>query len=228
MLATKISLMNEMANLAERLEADIVEVRKGIGADPRIGYQFSYFSCGYGGSCLPKDVQPLVYTAQQIGYNAQLIQALEAVNNRRKNALFLKLAEYFGAAHLQRKTIAVWGLDFKPNTDDMSAAPSHTLLEAQWQVGVKVHEFDPVASTEAARIYGEKAGLSLCPHKYAALHDADALVICTEWQQFRASDFAEMGSRMRGKVIGDGRKLYQPHKLKAGGWAYLSVGRSAT
>jgi len=118
-------------------------------------------------------------------------------------------------------------LAFKPNTDDMRAAPSRTLMEALWHVGAKVQAFDPVALTEAARIYGEQAGLILCPNKYAALHDADALVICTEWQQFRAPDFAEMGSRMRGKVIVDGRNLYQPHKLKAEGWAYLSVGRSA-
>ena len=229
MLATKISFMNEIANLAERLGADIEEVRKGIGADQRIGYQFIYPGCGYGGSCFPKDVQALAYTAQQIGYNAQLLHAVEAVNNRQKTTLFVKLAQYFGgAAHLQGKTFAVWGLAFKPNTDDMREAPSRTLMEALWQVGAKVRAFDPVANTEAARIYGELTGLILCEDKYAALNDADALVICTEWQQFRAPDFAEMESRMRGKVIVDGRNLYQPHKLKAEGWAYMSVGRSAT
>jgi UDPglucose 6-dehydrogenase len=229
MLATKISFMNEMANLAERLGADIEEVRKGIGADPRIGYQFIYPGCGYGGSCFPKDVQALAYTAQQIGYNAQLLHAVEAVNNRQKNTLFAKLAKHFGGANqLRGKTIALWGLAFKPNTNDMRAAPSRTLMEALWQVGAKVQAFDPVAMTEAARIYGQQAELSLCPDKYAAVQDVDALVICTEWQQFRAPDFAELQSRMRGKVIVDGRNLYSPHKLKAEGWAYLSVGRSTT
>jgi UDPglucose 6-dehydrogenase len=229
MLATKISFMNEMANLAERLGADIEEVRKGIGADPRIGFQFIYPGCGYGGSCFPKDVQALAYTAQQIGYNAQLLHAVEAVNNRQKNTLFAKLAKHFGGANQVRgKTIAVWGLAFKPNTNDMRAAPSRTLMEALWQVGAKVQAFDPVAMTEAARIYGQQAELSLCPDKYAAVQDVDALVICTEWQQFRAPDFAELQSRMRGKVIVDGRNLYSPHKLKAEGWAYLSVGRSTT
>ena len=229
MLATKISFMNEMANLAELLGADIEKVRKGIGADPRIGYQFIYPGCGYGGSCFPKDVQALAYTAQQIGYNAQILHAVEAVNNRQKATLFAKLAQYFGgAAQLKERTIAVWGLAFKPNTDDMRAAPSRTLMEALWQVGAKVRAFDPVAMAEAARIYGQQASLSLCSDKYVALQDTDALVICTEWQQFRAPDFAEMASRMRGKVIVDGRNLYQPHKLKEDGWAYLSVGRSAT
>ena len=229
MLATKISFMNEMANLAERLGADIEEVRKGIGADSRIGYHFIYPGCGYGGSCFPKDVQALAYTAQQIGYNAQLLQAVEAVNDRQNTTLFVKLAQYFGGdAQLQGKTIAVWGLAFKPNTDDMRAAPSRTLMEALWQVGAKVQAFDPVAMAEVTRIYGEKASLILCSDKYAALNDADALVICTEWQQFRAPDFAEMGTRLRSKIIVDGRNLYHPHKLKEEGWAYLSVGRSAT
>ena len=228
MLATKISFMNEIANLAERLGADIEEVRKGIGADPRIGYQFIYPGCGYGGSCFPKDVQALAHTAQQIGYDAQLLQAVEAVNNRQKKTLFAKLAEHFGGeSQLQGKTIAVWGLAFKPNTDDMRAAPSRTLVEALWQAGAKVQAFDPVAMEEATRIYGANASLVLCADKYAALQEADALVICTEWQQFRAPDFDEMAVRMCNKVIVDGRNLYQPHKLQAEGWDYLSVGRSA-
>lgn len=227
MLATKISFMNEMANMAERLDADIEQVRKGIGADPRIGYQFIYPGCGYGGSCFPKDVQALAHTAQQMGYDAQLLQAVEAVNNRQKASLFAKLAHHFGGAtKLQGKTIALWGLAFKPNTDDMRAAPSRTVMEALWQAGATVQAFDPVAMQEAARIYGQHAGLSLCPDKYTALQNADALVICTEWQQFRAPDFAEMEIRMRGKVIVDGRNLYQPQKLQSEGWAYLSVGRA--
>ncbi len=227
MLATKISFMNEMANLAERLGADIEEVRKGIGADPRIGYQFIYPGCGYGGSCFPKDVQALANTAQQIGYDATLLQAVEAVNNRQKTTLFAKLAHHFGgAAQLKGKTIAVWGLAFKPNTDDMRAAPSRVLMEALWQAGSEVQAFDPVAMKETARIYEPNASLTLCADKYAALQGADALVICTEWQQFRAPDFEEMAIRMQGKVIVDGRNLYQPHKLQAEGWVYVSVGRT--
>jgi UDPglucose 6-dehydrogenase len=229
MLATKISFMNEMANLAERLGADIEAVRKGIGADPRIGYQFIYPGCGYGGSCFPKDVQALAHSAQQIGYEAQLLQAVEAVNNRQKNTLFTKLGQYFGSvAALKGKTIAVWGLAFKPNTDDMRAAPSRNLMEALWQAGATVQAFDPVAMKEAALIYGSNANLTLGPDQYAALQDADALVVCTEWQQFRAPDFAEMAARMRSKVIVDGRNLYQPQKLQSEGWSYLSVGRAAT
>jgi UDPglucose 6-dehydrogenase len=229
MLATKISFMNEMANLAEHLGADIEQVRKGIGADPRIGYQFIYPGCGYGGSCFPKDVQALTRTAHQIGYNAQLLQAVEAVNNRQKSTLFAKLAQHFGGdAQLEGKTIAVWGLAFKPNTDDMRAAPSRTLMEALWKAGAKVQAFDPVAMKEAARIYRANANLTLCPDKYATLQDADALVICTEWQQFRAPDFDEMEVRMLNKVIVDGRNLYQPLKLQAEGWNYISVGRSST
>lgn len=229
MLATKISFMNEMANLAERLGADIEAVRKGIGSDPRIGYHFIYPGCGYGGSCFPKDVQALAHTAQKIGYDAQLLQAVETVNNRQKATLFAKLSQYFGGeSELKGRTFAVWGLAFKPNTDDMRAAPSRTLMEALWQAGAKVKAFDPVAMPEAARIYGSPPNLNLCADQYAALQDADALVICTEWQQFRAPDFTEMAARMRSKIIVDGRNLYQPHKLHAEGWDYLSVGRSAT
>jgi UDPglucose 6-dehydrogenase len=229
MLATKISFMAEMANLAERLGADIEEVRKGIGADPRIGYHFIYPGCGYGGSCFPKDVRALVYTAQQVGYDAQLLMAVEAINNTQKTTLFSKLSEHLGGeAQLGGKTIAVWGLAFKPNTNDMRSAPSRTLMEALWQSGAIVQAYDPVAMDEAERIYGKQAGLSLFGEKYAALQGADALVICTEWQQFRVPDFDEMAMRMRSKVIVDGRNLYQPHKLQAEGWTYFSVGRAAT
>jgi UDPglucose 6-dehydrogenase len=226
MLATKISFVNEMANMAELLDADIEEVRKGIGADPRIGYDFIYPGCGYGGSCFPKDVQALVHTAKKIGYDSQLLKVVEAVNNRQKTLLFAKLVRHFGGVvELKGKTIAVWGLAFKPNTDDMRAAPSRTLMEALWQAGAIVQAFDPVAMTEAARIYGHIPYLTLCPDKYAAIQDADALVICTEWQQFRAPDFGEMANRMINKVIIDGRNLYRPEKLLVEGWIYLSVGR---
>ena len=227
MLATKISFMNEIANLAERLGADIEEVRRGIGADPRIGYQFIYPGCGYGGSCFPKDVQALAYIAQQNGYDAQILQAVEAVNNRQKEILFTKLAQHFGGAtQLKSKVIAVWGLSFKPNTDDMRAAPSRALIESLWQAGAQVQAFDPVAMKEALRIFGNHDGLMLCADKYAALKNADALVICTEWQQFRVPDFAEMATQMRSKIIVDGRNLYQPRKLHSEGWVYLSVGRA--
>jgi UDPglucose 6-dehydrogenase len=229
MLATKINFMNEVANLAERIGADIEQVRKGIGADPRSGYHFIYPGCGYGGSCFLKDVQALAHTAQQVGYDAQLLQAVEAVNNRQKTTLFAKLAQHFGGEEqLRDKTLAVWGLAIKPNTDDMRAASGRTLKEALWQVGVKVKACDPVAMEEAAHIYVPRANLTLCPAKYAALQDADALVICTEWQQFRAPDFGKMEARMRSKVIVDGRNLYQPHKFRIEGWQYISVGRSAT
>ncbi len=226
MLATRISFMNEVANLAERLGADIEQVRKGIGSDPRIGYQFIYPGCGYGGSCFPKDVQALARTAEQVGYEAQLLQAVEAVNQRQKAWLFAQLAgELGGPAGLRDQKIAVWGLAFKPNTDDMREAPSRVLLASLLASGAQVQAFDPVAMDEAERIYGERSDLRLCADKYAALEGAQALVICTEWQQFRAPDFDEMASRMSGRLIVDGRNLYAPAKLQAEGWRYLSVGR---
>jgi UDPglucose 6-dehydrogenase len=229
MLATKISFINEMANLAERLGADIEAVRKGIGSDPRIGHHFIYPGCGYGGSCFPKDVHALARTAQEIGYDAQLLQAVEALNNRQKATLFAKLSNCFGGeSELKGRTFAVWGLAFKPNTDDMREAPSRPLIEALWQAGAKVKAFDPAAMPEATRIYGSPENLKLCADQYAALQDVDALVICTEWQQFRAPDFTVMAARMRSKIIVDGRNLYQPHKLQEEGWHYLSVGRPAT
>jgi UDPglucose 6-dehydrogenase len=228
MLATKISFMNEMANLAERLGADIEEVRKGIGADPRIGYHFIYPGCGYGGSCFPKDVKALAHTAQQVGYNAQLLQAVEAINDNQKTTLFFKLAAHYGGeAQLNGKIIAVWGLAFKPNTNDMREAPSRILMEALWQSGAIVQAYDPVAMEEAERIYNNRHGLTLFGDKYSALQGADALVICTEWQQFRVPDFAEMATCMTSKVILDGRNLYQPHKLQAEGWTYYSIGRTS-
>ena len=228
MLATKISFMNELANLAERLGADIEEVRKGIGADPRIGYQFIYPGCGYGGSCFPKDVQALGRTAAQVGYRAQLLEAVEAVNNRQKDVLFAKLAKNLGGeAALRGKTVAVWGLAFKPNTDDMREAPARRLLEQLWAAGARVQAFDPVAMPEAARIYGDRPDLLLAPDKYAALQGAEALVICTEWQQFRAPDFDEMANRLARKVVVDGRNLYVPERLRGEGWTYDPIGRPA-
>ena len=227
MLATKISFMNEMANLAERLGVDIEDVRKGIGSDPRIGYHFIYPGCGYGGSCFPKDVEALVHTAKQVGYEAQLLNAVEAVNKRQKNVLFDKLAQHFGGVdQLYGKTIAVWGLAFKPNTDDMRAAPSRTLMESLWKAGAKVQAYDPAAKDEAARIYDGRSELKLVNDKYAALQGADALAICTEWHIFLAPDFDEMQSRLVEKTIVDGRNLFSPQRLRAEGWAYYCVGRS--
>ncbi|MDP3817154.1 UDP-glucose/GDP-mannose dehydrogenase family protein [Pseudomonas sp.] len=226
MLATKISFMNEVANLAELLGADIEEVRRGIGSDPRIGYHFIYPGCGYGGSCFPKDVQALAQTARQVGYQAELLMAVEAVNARQKTRLFAKLIKHFGGVEaLKGRTFALWGLAFKPNTDDMREAPSRTLMEALWQAGASVRAFDPVAAPETARLYAGQPGLNLCRDKYSALEGADALLICTEWQQFRAPDFDEMQSRLNAKVIVDGRNLYHPERLQSDGWTYYGVGR---
>ncbi len=227
MLATKISFINEIANLAEKLGADIEHVRRGIGADPRIGYHFIYPGIGYGGSCFPKDVQALARTAREVGYDAHLIEAVEAVNNRQKHRLFDKIADHFGGErNLAGKTIAIWGLSFKPNTDDMREASSRILMEALWSAGANVRAFDPVAGDEAARIYGTHPDLTLVGDKYSALDGADALAVCTEWQQFRAPDFGEMALRMTTKTIFDGRNLFAPERLRDDGWTYLSIGRA--
>ncbi len=227
MLAARISFMNELANLSERLGADIEEVRRGMGADPRIGYQFIYPGCGYGGSCFPKDVRALERMAHELGYEAPIMSAIETINNRQKQRLFEKLcAQLGGVERLRGQTVALWGLAFKPNTDDMREAPSRTLMELLWQAGATVQAFDPVAMDETRKIYGPRADLVLASDKYAALNGAQALLICTEWQQFRAPDFEEMAARLARKTIIDGRNLYAPDKLKADGWTYLSIGRS--
>lgn len=227
MLATRISFINEIANLAERLGADIEQVRRGIGSDPRIGYHFIYPGVGYGGSCFPKDVQALTRTAREVGYHAGLIEAVEAVNARQKTQLFDRIAAHFGGVDaLKDKTVALWGLAFKPNTDDMREAPSRVLMEALWKAGAKVRAFDPVAGEETRRLYGEEPGFELAPDKYSALDNADALAICTEWQQFRAPDFDEMALRLRNRLIFDGRNLYAPERLRDDGWTYFSIGRA--
>ena len=226
MLATKISFMNELSNMAELLGADIESVRKGMGSDPRIGYHFIYPGCGYGGSCFPKDVKALAMTAEQLGYNATLLKSVDQVNEQQKTRLFSKLAHYFGGEEkLTGKTIALWGLAFKPNTNDMREAPSRTLMEALWQAGAKVKAFDPVAMDETQGIYNDCENLQLCDDKYSVLNDCDALVICTEWQQFRAPDFDEIALRLNNKVIIDGRNLYSPKRLEKDGWAYYAIGR---
>lgn len=227
MLATKISFMNEMANLAERLGADIEMVRKGIGSDPRIGYHFIYPGCGYGGSCFPKDVQALVRTSETIGYQPQLLQAVEAVNNRQKYRLPTLIKQHFGD-DLRGKTFALWGLSFKPNTDDMREASSRVLMEELWQAGAKVQAYDPEAMEETQRIYGLRDDLLLLGTKDAALNNADALIICTEWQNFRAPDFDLLKDKLRQPVIFDGRNLYEPERMEKRGFTYYGIGRGAS
>ncbi|MDX1252541.1 MAG: UDP-glucose/GDP-mannose dehydrogenase family protein [Gammaproteobacteria bacterium] len=224
MLATKISFMNELANLAERLGADIEQVRIGIGSDPRIGYHFIYPGCGYGGSCFPKDVQALERTARQIGYQADLLRAVEAVNDRQKEILFEKISKHYDGK-LQGRTIALWGLAFKPNTDDMRAAPSRTLIEALWERGVTVRAYDPEAMHEARRIYGERPDLILCDSPQQALEGADALTVVTEWKTFRSPDFAAIKTTLKQPVIFDGRNLYDPRMLAREGFTYYAIGR---
>lgn len=226
MLATKISFMNEIANLAEVLGADIENVRHGIGSDPRIGYHFIYPGCGYGGSCFPKDVQALQKTAHSMGQTTPLLEAVQNVNQRQKTVLFEKACAYYGGADaLQGKTFAVWGLAFKPNTDDMREAPSRVLIDSLLAAGASVKAYDPEAMNETDRIYGDATGLTLCRSKEDAAKAADALFICTEWKPFRAPDFGKLGSAMKQKVIFDGRNLYDPNHLKNQGWYYSAVGR---
>ncbi|MDA8379101.1 MAG: UDP-glucose/GDP-mannose dehydrogenase family protein [Planctomycetia bacterium] len=225
MLATKISLMNELAGLAERMGADIEQVRRGIGADPRIGYSFIYPGCGYGGSCFPKDVRALEYSARQHHYEASLLAAVESVNNRQKQVLERKVVAELGE-DLKGVRIALWGLAFKPNTDDMREAPSRVLLEGLRRRGAKVQAYDPAAMDETLRIYGERADLQLCADPYAACQGADALVICTEWQVFRSPDFDRVKELLRRPLIIDGRNLYDPAMLRKAGFAYHGIGRS--
>ncbi len=223
-LATKISFMNELANMAEILGADIEQVRIGIGSDPRIGYKFIYPGCGYGGSCFPKDVQALEKTATQIGYNAELLKAVESVNNRQKEVLFNKIDKHFDGK-LEGRVFALWGLAFKPNTDDMRAAPSRTLMEALWEKGAVVRAYDPEAMDEARRIYGDREELIYCESPDDALENTDALIVVTEWNQFRSPDFSKMKNTLKQAVIFDGRNLYDPQFLKSEGFDYYAIGR---
>lgn len=224
MLATKISFINEMANLAERLGADIEKVRNGIGADPRIGYHFIYPGCGYGGSCFPKDVKALINIAKSVGYRAGLMEAVDYVNAAQKGKLFEYVSSYFGG-NLKGKVFALWGLSFKPNTDDMREAPSRNLMEALWAKGAKIQAYDPVAMDETQQIYGLRDELKLAGTKEAALEGADALVICTEWKNFRAPNFELVKSALREPVIFDGRNLYEPERMAGLGIKYYAVGR---
>ena len=223
MLATKISFMNELANLAEHFGADIESVRVGIGSDPRIGYAFIYPGVGYGGSCFPKDVQALQRSAEEVGYDASILAAVESVNARQKQVLFNKMKAHFGS--LRGKTIAMWGLAFKPNTDDMREAASRVLMEALWGAGAKVRAYDPVAMPECARIYGSRDDLTLCKSADQALEGADALAIITEWREFRSPDFDAIKATLSAPVIFDGRNLYDPAQMEKGGFSYYAIGR---
>jgi len=227
MLATKISFMNELANLAERFGADIEHVRHGIGSDPRIGYQFIYPGAGYGGSCFPKDVQALARSAAESGYDAALLNAVEDVNLRQKRRIFEKICEHYNG-DLRDKTIALWGLSFKPRTDDMRAAPSRVVMESLWEAGARVRAYDPEAMHEAARIYPDQDGFELCDTAYSALDGCDALVIITEWQEFRSPDFTELKEKLADAVVFDGRNLYEPATVEGFGIKYYAIGRGRT
>ncbi len=226
MLATKLSFINEIANIAERVGADAENVRLGIGSDPRIGYQFIHPGCGYGGSCLPKDVKALYHTAIAHGYQSAVLKAIEDVNQRQKLRLFEKISDHY-RGQLAGKTFALWGLAFKPRTDDMREAPSRVLMEALWGAGAKVVAFDPEAMDETQRIYGEHPQLVLMGTKESVLRSADALIICTEWQHFLAPDFALLKAQLKDGVIFDGRNLYDPALVARKGLQYYAIGRGA-
>ena len=227
MLATKISFMNEIANLAERVGADVEKVRVGIGSDTRIGYSFIYPGVGYGGSCFPKDVQALERSARGAGYEPLILAAVEEVNARQKRVLFDKISTHF-SGNLKGRTIAVWGLAFKPNTDDMREAPSRVLMEALWAAGAQVRAYDPVAMPEATRVYGARPDLTLCDSMEKAIDGADALAIVTEWQEFRSPDFDTIKASLRTPVVFDGRNLYDPAVVSRFGLTYYAIGRGVT
>ena len=227
MLAARVSLMNEFANLAERLGADVEAVRRGIGADPRIGYHFIYAGCGYGGSCFPKDVRALARMADDEGYDAALVRAVDAVNERQKQRLFEKLRRCLDG-DLAGRTIALWGLAFKPNTDDMREAPSRMLMTALWRAGASVRAYDPQALPTARKLYGERPDLVLCETRDDALRDADALVVATEWNEFRSPDFAAVKAALARPVVVDGRNLYDGAALAEQGFVYDAIGRQGS
>ncbi|MEN1940585.1 UDP-glucose/GDP-mannose dehydrogenase family protein [Luteimonas sp. MJ246] len=225
MLATKISFMNEIANIAEKVGADVEMVRKGIGSDPRIGWHFIYPGAGYGGSCFPKDVQALARTAQQVGHQPLLLDAVEAVNERQKGHLHELVQRHYGEAGIAGKTFAVWGLAFKPDTDDMREASSRRLLAQLWESGARVQAYDPEAADEARRIFGERDDLRFCDSAQQALEGADALVVVTEWKQFRSADLAQVRARLADAVVFDGRNIYRPEDAEGVGLAYYGIGR---
>ena len=224
MLATKISFMNELANIAERVGADIEKVRIGIGSDPRIGYSFIYPGTGYGGSCFPKDVQALIHSAHEAGHEPQILNAVQSVNARQKEVLFRKMQRHFTAG-LTGRTLAVWGLSFKPHTDDMREAPARRLIDLLLQAGARVQAYDPVAAAEAQRLYAGVGGFALAKNAYEAAQGADALAIITEWQEFRSPDFERLRELLKAPVIFDGRNLYDPSMVSRFGLTYYAIGR---
>jgi UDPglucose 6-dehydrogenase len=227
MLATRISFMNELANLAERLGADIELVRQGIGSDPRIGYHFLYAGCGYGGSCFPKDVKALLRTARDANSNLLVLKSVEQANEEQKRLLGRKIVERFGP-DLTGRRLALWGLAFKPNTDDMREAPSRVLVSELLEHGARVSAYDPVAIDEAKRIFGEETRIEYVHEPMAALDDADALAVVTEWKEFRSPDFGAMRERLKTPVIFDGRNVYEPEVMRSEGFEYHGIGRGAT
>ena len=224
MLATRISFMNELANLAERLGADIEMVRQGIGSDPRIGWHFLYPGAGYGGSCFPKDVKALQYTANQFGHPLKLLHAVEEVNEAQKRVLVDKIVARLGE-DLAGRRFALWGLAFKPDTDDMREAPSRVIIDALHARGAQVAAYDPVAMDEARRLYPQTAGFTLAASPLAALDGADGLIVVTEWKEFRSPDFERMKRELRTPLVFDGRNLYDPHEVRAAGLEYFGIGR---
>jgi UDPglucose 6-dehydrogenase len=224
MLATKISFMNELAGIAERVGADIEKVRIGIGSDPRIGYSFIYPGTGYGGSCFPKDVQALIRSAHDAGHEPQILNAVESVNARQKAVLFGKMQRHFTDG-LKGRTVALWGLAFKPHTDDMREAPARTLIDLLLKAGARVQAYDPVAGAEAQRIYAGVKGFALAENAYEAAQGADALAIVTEWQEFRSPDFERLKQILKSPVIFDGRNLYDPAMVSRFGLTYYAIGR---
>ncbi|HEX9473582.1 MAG TPA: UDP-glucose/GDP-mannose dehydrogenase family protein [Steroidobacteraceae bacterium] len=224
MLATKISFMNELANIAERVGADIERVRVGIGSDPRIGYGFIYPGTGYGGSCLPKDVKALIRSARDVGFNSAILHAVEEVNERQKSILVRKLRQAFGGS-LTGRTLGVWGLAFKPNTDDMREAPSRVIIHCLLAAGASVRAYDPISMEEARRLWGNEERVTLCDGAYEAATGAEALLIVTEWQEFRSPDFERLKQVMAAPRIFDGRNLYDPALMTRFGFEYAAIGR---
>lgn len=226
LLATKISFMNEMAELAERFGADIELVRKGVGSDPRIGYHFIYPGCGFGGSCFPKDLKAIRHAAGACQGATPLLDAVELVNQRQKHKLFEKIRHHYHG-RLHGKTIALWGLAFKPQTSDMREAPSRALIEDLWQAGARIRAFDPEAMPEAEHLYGTRPDLVLCESKEAAVAGADALAVVTEWMNFRTADYAYLHDHLRDRVVFDGRNIFEPERMRAAGLNYFAIGRPA-
>jgi UDPglucose 6-dehydrogenase len=216
--------MNELANIAERFGADIEKVRLGIGSDPRIGYSFIYPGTGYGGSCFPKDVQALIRSAKSVGHSPDVLNAVENVNTRQKQVLVEKMSRHFDSK-LSGRTFALWGLAFKPNTDDMREAPARAIVELLWKAGAKVQAYDPVATDEARRIFGERPDFKLCKSAYEAADGADALAIVTEWQEFRSPDFDRLRQILKAPLIFDGRNIYDPAIVNRFGFTYYGIGR---